>query len=333
MPLVSCPIWRNSKGFVPLDRVTNGGVAPKPAPGLALLVTGGHSDCAAVDDRAYVDLLQRALPRLGLRFRGFKNVRRQVCRRIAARIAALGLDSPRAYERVLERDPEELRVLDSICFVTISRFYRDRRIWDALRGALLPRVLDEAEARGERLVRAWSLGCASGEEPYTLAILWEIELASRWPALDLEIVATERDDEVLARAAQGIYEPSSVREVPLEWRAKAFEPIDGATSMRVRSELRRRVRFERADGRSEAAMPPAPIHLVMCRNMAFTYWAETEQRALCARILEHLGPGGLLVLGNHEELPGDPVTLGFLPVSEAPHVFRAARELTSSSRS
>jgi len=332
VPPVSPSIWRNFGNFLPLDRVTNGEVAPNAAPGLALVVTGGHSECAVVDDRAYVDLLQRALPRLGLRFRGFKNVRRQVCRRIAARIEALGLDSPRAYERVLESDPAELRVLDSLCFVTISRFYRDRRIWDALRGSLLPRVLDEAASRGERLVRAWSLGCASGEEPYTLAILWELELSSCWPEIDLEIVATERDEEVLARAAQAIYEPSSVREVPLEWRARAFEPIDG-TTMRVRPALRRRVRFERGDARMADAMPPAPLHLVMCRNMAFTYWAEAEQRALCSRVAARLVPGGLLVLGDHEELPADAESLGFVPVPEAPHVFRAAQKITSSSRS
>lgn len=283
-----------------------------------------------MDDRAYVELLQQALPRVGLRFRGFKNVRRQVCRRIAARIAELGLHDPSAYARRLEEDPGELRVLDALCFVTISRFYRDGRIWDALRDTLLPSIVERAIAAGEPAVRAWSLGCASGEEPYTLSILWHLELASRFPSIALTIVATDRDEEVLARAARGVYEPSSVREVPIAWRARAFEAVAGGTALRVRDELRRSVSFERADARATA--PDAPIHLVLCRNMAFTYWAEAEQRALCARLRERMVPRALLVLGNHEALPDDPRALGFEPAAEAPHLYVRA-DVRASSRS
>lgn len=322
MPSIPAGFGATSGHFLTPFRVTSRQPRANPEARLALLVTRGHSGCAALDDRAYVDLLQRALPRVGLRFRGFKNVRRQVCRRIAARIDELGLADPRAYERRLDEDPDELRVLDTLCFVTISRFYRDRRIWDALRDPLLPRLVEGAIAREERVVRAWSVGCASGEEPYTLAILWHLELATRFPAIDLQIIATDRDEEVLARAARAIYEPSSTREIPMTWRARAFESIEGGTMTRPREELRRSVAFERADARD--AMPAAPIHLVLCRNMAFTYWAEAEQRALCARLSERMVPGALLVLGNHEALPDEPGALGLEPVAEAPHVYRTA---------
>ncbi|MBS2016261.1 MAG: chemotaxis protein CheR [Deltaproteobacteria bacterium] len=285
-----------------------------------------------MDDRAYADLLSRALPRLGLRFRGFRNVRRQVCRRVAARIAALGLDSPSAYERLLERDPEELRVLDSLCFVTISRFHRDRRIWEALAEPLLPRLLEEASARGDRVLRAWSLGCASGEEPYTLAMLWHIELSSRFPSIALDVLATDRDEEVLARAARGVYEASSLRELPLAWRARAFDHAPDGPSTTLRDDVRAGVRFLRADVRALAeATHEAPIHLVLCRNMAFTYWADAEQRALTERLAARMAPGGLLVLGNHEVLPAPPESLGLEPVRESPYVFRVRRARVTSS--
>ena len=66
--------------------------------------------------------------------------------------------------------------------------------WDALRDVLLPRVVEGAMARVERTLCAWSLGCASGEEPYTLAILWHVELAPRFPTIDLALVATDREN-------------------------------------------------------------------------------------------------------------------------------------------
>src|SRR5262245_29735844 len=99
-------------------------------------------------DRECVELLQWALPRLGLRWRGFKNLRRQVCRRISARAAELGISDAASYRRRLEEDPDELQKLDALCFVTISRFYRDHRIFDALRHTLLPKLAEAACARG-----------------------------------------------------------------------------------------------------------------------------------------------------------------------------------------
>lgn len=285
-----------------------------------------------MDDRAYADLLERALPRLGLRFRGFRNVRRQVCRRVAARIAALGLVSPAAYMDLLERDPEELRVLDSLCFVTISRFHRDRRIWEALAEPLLPTLLEEASARGDRVMRAWSLGCASGEEPYTLAMLWHLELSIRFPSIVLDVLATDRDEEVLARAARGVYEVSSLRELPPAWRARAFDPGPGGRSTRLRDDVRAGVRFVRSDVRELVrTRDEEAVHLVLCRNMAFTYWADEEQRALTERLVERMAPGGLLVLGNHEGLPAPPEDLGLDPVREAPYVFRVRGARVTSS--
>src|SRR4051794_28712317 len=116
-----------------------------------------------MDDRECVALLQWALPLLGLRWLGFKNVRRQVCRRVTAHIAALGLDQA-SYRRLLEVDPAERRALDALCYVTISRFYRDRQLFDALRERLMPALAEIARSSERRVLSVWSAGCASGEE-------------------------------------------------------------------------------------------------------------------------------------------------------------------------
>jgi len=252
------------------------------------------------------------LPKLGLRWRGFTNVRRQVCRRVAARAAHLGLDAE-AYRRRLEEDPEELAALDALCFVTISRFYRDRRTFDLLRHELLPALAKAAVERGETVLRAWSAGCASGEEPYTLAILWRAELTPCFPSLTLEIEATDFDEAVLARARRGVFEPSSLRELPEELKRDAFE--DGS----VRATFREGITFERADIRR--FVPPMRQDIVLCRNVAFTYFDEDAQRAFAARAAGCLVPGGLLIVGGHETIPQG--TPGLQPTAQSPHIYRA----------
>lgn len=268
-----------------------------------------------MNDRECVELLQWALPRLGLRWRGFKNLRRQVCRRIAARASELEMPDVASYRRRLEQDPAELRVLDSLCFVTISRFYRDRRIFDVLRESLLPRLANAAIERGERVLRAWSAGCASGEEPYTLAIIWRVELADRFPTLALEILATDFDETVLGRAARGCYEPSSLRELPEIYRNAAFETVDDVACIRAR--FREGITFDLRDVRR--FVPPEPQDLVFCRNVAFTYFDETTQRDFLVRVTPCLVPGGLFVIGGHEAIPDG--EFGLEPSAESPHIY------------
>jgi len=272
-----------------------------------------------MNDRDCVELLQWALPRLGLRWRGFKGLRRQVCRRMNARADELGLHDAAAYRQRLEDDPEELRVLDSLCFVTISRFYRDRNVFEALRSTLLPEIAEAAIARGERVLRAWSAGCASGEEPYTLAIVWRVALAPRFPSLALEILATDFDETVLARAARGCYEPSSLRELPEDLRAAAFERSGDLAC--IRATFREGIVFEHRDVRR--FVPAEPQHVVFCRNVAFTYFDEATQRDFAERVAARLVPGGLLVLGGHETLPEG--VIGLEPSRASPHVYVRAR--------
>lgn len=227
-------------------------------------------------------------------------MRRQVCRRIAARVTELGLDVA-SYQRRLEDDPAELQRLDALCYVTISRFYRDSRVFDALRHELLPALAEVATTRGDSELRVWSAGCASGEEPYTVAIAWHLELSERFSPLSLRIIATDRDEAVLARAERGEYETGSLRELPAELRDVAFHPRAGGRLHVLRAPMRRGIVFQREDVRTFT--PDGPLHLVLCRNLAFTYLDEAAQQELLGRVRERLVPGGLLVVGSHESVP------------------------------
>ena len=118
--------------------------------------------------------LQWALPQLHLRWQGMRKVRGQVCKRIQRRLRDLALPDMAAYRAYLTNHPEEWRVLDEYCRITISRFYRDRAVFDYLQQTLLPKLAQQAMDQGDPTLRCWSAGCASGEEAYTLKILWEL---------------------------------------------------------------------------------------------------------------------------------------------------------------
>jgi chemotaxis protein methyltransferase CheR len=246
-----------------------------------------------------VEFLRWALPRLHLSWRGFRKVRRQVCRRVECRREELGLADVAAYRAHLEERTEEWVVLDGLCRVTISRFYRDRGLWDFLEREALPELAAGAAGRGDAALEAWSAGCASGEEPYTLAVIWALAPPSRFPELELRVLATDVDEAVLRRAREACYAASSLRDVPESWRRRAFVERDGLLCLRP--ELARGVTFARHDVRDEP--PGGPFDLVLCRNLAFTYFDIDLQLAVENRIASCLRPGGALVLGAHERLP------------------------------
>jgi len=270
-------------------------------------------------DTDCVALLEWALPRLGLRWKGFRRVRGQVCKRIARRMRDLGLTEVSAYRERLEKAPAEWLDLDGLCRVTVSRFYRDRALWERLETRWLPVIAEAARDRGARELRVWSAGCASGEEPYTLAVVWERALAGRLPGLALHVLGTDMDAAMVERARRACYPAGSVRELPAAWRDAAFARENGR--YRLREEYARHVRFLRRDIRT--AMPPGPWHLIFCRNLVFTYFAESLQRTLAERLAARLAPEGMLVLGGHERLPAGVAGLAPVP-GGGPFLFKRA---------
>jgi chemotaxis protein methyltransferase CheR len=245
-------------------------------------------------------LLRWALPRLALEARGFRRVRGQVCKRIVRRCAELGLGGFADYRRHLETHTEEWSVLDQLCRVHVSRFFRDRAVFEALRDAVLPALARAARERGERVLRVWSAGCAAGEEPYTLAIIWRLALAPQFPDLTLELLATDVDEGALARARRACYLPSSLKELPRAWREAAFTAGDGALCLR--EEVRAMVELRCEDVR--VTLPERRFDLVLCRNSVFTYFAPELRARVAAQVLERLRPGGLLVIGARERPEG-----------------------------
>lgn len=271
-------------------------------------------------DRDCVDFLRWCLPELRLRWPGFRKVRGQVCKRIGRRLDDLRLPGPGAYKEYIVSHPGEWSLLDSMCRVTVSRFYRDRKVFEILTSLVLPRLAERASSQGEREVRCWSAGCASGEEAYTLSLIWKLRIASAGTALPrLLILGTDMDARLLGRARNGLFPASSLRDLPPDLVSRAFDAAGGEYSLKER--FREGVRFAGQDIRKR--MPEGPFHIILCRNLVWTYYDDSLQAELLEKIAHRLKRGGTLVTGIHEKPPA--ATAGSMLVRTHPCVYEKVR--------
>jgi chemotaxis protein methyltransferase CheR len=247
-----------------------------------------------------VSFLQWALPRMRLRWQGFRKVRNQVCKRIKKRIRLLGLADFSEYKIFLENYPQKWRELEALCYISISRFYRDKNVFQIISSQIIPDLVKKTLNRGEKRISCWSAGCCSGEEPYTLHIIWKMEVEPELaPSISISILATDINDNLLHRAKRGLYQPGSLKHLPDNMRDKAFE-ISGDFFV-LKAEYRQNINFLRQDIRIE--MPKGPFHIILCRNLVFTYFDVELQNEILNKILEKLLPNGFLIIGTHEVVP------------------------------
>ena len=127
-----------------------------------------------MNEQEGVQFLQWSLPKLQMQWSGFRKVRNQVFKRIARRITELQLADTHAYREFLETHPGEWEKLDGMYRISVTRFYRDKRLFAYLEHEVIPDLVRLAKKRSRHCLKIWSAGCASGEEPYTLAIIWAL---------------------------------------------------------------------------------------------------------------------------------------------------------------
>ncbi len=243
-----------------------------------------------------------ALSERNLSWSGYRKVRGQVCKRIKRRIEELGLEGYSHYRQYLEENAEEWKVFDRMARITISRFFRDRAVWHSLGETLLPLIVEKS-LKEERKTRCWSAGSASGEEPYSLAILWKNRIQPRFPDAIPEIVATDADCHMIKRAEKGCYSLGSLKELPEEWIRDAFTTEESAYCLK--DSYKEMVRFYPQDIREE--MPGGKFDLVFCKNLVSMYFKKELAVSVFSNMIRKMRKGALLILGNHEQFPLDEI--------------------------
>jgi chemotaxis protein methyltransferase CheR len=235
-------------------------------------------------------------------------------RRLAVRMRARGVHTYPEYARVLEADADEYdRLLDALT-INVTKLFRNREAWDSLATRFLPDLWRERDGA----LRCWSAGCATGEEPYTLAILL-LEHARRvgGTARRCVVDATDLDPAVLARARAGRYRAAAFEEAPPDLTGRYFDPGDERA---VATSVRELVTFSQHDMLCQAP-PASPYDIVVCRNVVIYFGRPTQERLYHA-FADVLRPGGILMLGKVETLVGGDVRARFRLEDTRERIYR-----------
>ena len=236
-------------------------------------------------------------------------------RRIAVRMRARGVHTYLDYARILDVDRDEYdRLLDALT-INVTKLFRN---WDAY-ASLASNVVPVLWHRETPSIRVWSAGCSSGDEPYSLAILFHRHAAVNGMLAQLgrvSVVGTDIDKQCLDAAARGEFEQSDFADTPDELRHRYFS---ASTPYTVAPAIRGITRFEARDLLRDG--PPAgPFDLIVCRNVLI-YFDRDTQEALFESFHDALAPGGFLMLGKVETLLGH-ARSRFAPVDARERIFR-----------
>jgi two-component system CheB/CheR fusion protein len=263
-------------------------------------------------DLAYFEkILEHLRQSRGFDFTAYK--RASLMRRIVRRMQEVGVASFEQYLDYLQVRQDEFSALFNTILINVTSFFRDKDVWDAVGSRVLNDLLDGRSPTNP--LRIWSAGCASGEEPYSVALLLADRLGlDALPEL-VKIYATDVDEEALTQARRASYPERQLEAVPDALR-KYFDR-DG-TSCTVNREIRRAVIFGRLDLLQDA--PISRVDLLLCRN-TLMYLNADAQRRILARFWYSTTPEGYLVLGRSEML----FTHGamFVPIDLKRRMFRA----------
>ena len=215
-------------------------------------------------------------------------------RRIAKRFRASKVEDFPAYLKLLQHDQNELDALMTSISVHVSHFFRNPETFRIIENTIFPNLARRARSEGRKQLRVWSAGCASGEEPYSLAILIDSLAATD---LDIRVIATDISDPVLQSARLGLFDMTHLKEVPPVVRDQYFQ-TEGPR-YRIKTSVQKIVDFQHHNIMSTMAFPTADM--IVCRNVLI-YFNRLEQWRVMQGFAEALPEDGILVLGRSETL-------------------------------
>ena len=238
----------------------------------------------APDERAFLALTEKISRARGVSCESYKD--KCLKRRIAVRMRARGVHTYADYAKLLDQDAREYQDLLDALTINVTKFFRNSETWEALR----PYLVTLGGSRPE--LRVWSAGCASGEEPYTIAILLLETLGEERASID----ATDIDRLSLERTRQARYAETAFSDMPAGLQRRYFR--DGQPIQQVRDLVRVLPHDLTRDP------PPRPLYdLIVCRNVVI-YFERAAQERLFQTFVNSLSPSGILLLGKVETLFG-----------------------------
>jgi len=255
-----------------------------------------------LSDKAFKKLSEYIEAQLGIRMPAAKRIMLES--RLQKRLRILGLPDYDAYLDYVFSDRDDTELVQMIDAVTTNKtdFFREPDHFDILTQRLLPKAM--ADMGSGKPFSFWSAGCATGEEPYTLAMVLE-EFTLGHPGFSYRIVASDISTQALQKAVDAIYASERVEVVPLSMKKKYLLRSKDSKKdvVRFKQELREKIKFIRLNFMDESYPFDGVFDVVFCRNVII-YFDRATQEKMLGRICKHLRSGGNLILGHSETLTG-----------------------------
>jgi len=255
-------------------------------------------DSIAEGTKPLISLMEKVYRERGFDFRGYK--KSTLTRRLGRRLRARGVQTYIDYARVLDNDQTEYDRLFMDLTINVTSFFRDVVAFKALEEVVLPGLI----TKGETNIRIWSAGCATGEEPYSIAMSLMGFLDRDIGLWNVSILATDIDAKALERAREGFFTTKEVEGIRPAWIERYFIPEGGGFC--VKPALKQLVIFEKHNLVSDA--PYSGLDLVVCRNVLI-YLNPMPQAQMIKGFYEGLKERGFLLLGKSEVPVGETRTL------------------------
>jgi len=239
-------------------------------------------------------------------------------RRIGVRMKMLNMTSSSQYAQLLNSDLNEVGSLYDSLSINVTKFYRDKQVWQIFGNKIIPNLLKDSKI-SEKL-RIWSCGCASGEEPYSLAIMFSESLDN--PKNKIKIQATDINSHALQTARKGIYSIDNLKNLDALLITKYFKKID-STRLQVIDKIKDLVSFNLAD---ITTFPVSYLDVIFCRNLLI-YYGKESQDLIFKKFHIVLKPNRYLVLGMDETLWGHKLQNSFSSLHPKDRIYQKKLKL------
>lgn len=212
----------------------------------------------------------------------------QMKRRLTSLYEKKGYHNFVEFLHVLEKDRDLMNEFLDRMTINVSEFYRNGKRWEVLQNKIFPMLL-----KSNKRLKIWSAACSTGEEPYSLAMV----LSHYLPLSQINVLATDLDENVIQKAKLGLYPERSLAEVPRDVQAKYFEKE--GSYYRVKDEVKRTVSFQKHNLLKDPY--GQNFDLIVCRNVMI-YFTEEAKDQIYQKFSKALRPGGILFVGSTEQI-------------------------------
>ena len=234
-------------------------------------------------------------------------------RRINVRMNVLHITTGSEYANLLQNESDEINSLYDSLSINVTKFYRNKHIWETFSSNIIPKLLNSSKINNT--IRVWSAGCATGEEPYSIAIMFSEALKNT--NYKIKIIATDINSQLLQDAKKGVYSFNTLQNLDPNL-IKSYFTKEGKHHYKVNKKIKDLVTFQLGD---IVTYPLSYLDVILCRNLLI-YYSKDSQNLILKKFYQVLKENKFLVLGMDESMLGHKIANSFLPIFPRERIYQ-----------